>query len=108
MIALDGIDRDQWPESLRPFAEEAKRQAEISLAGTQLARLRTGAKTRRQQRVYTGVVDGRRAWRGMKVVLAEGQIGALITAQRGFAIVSWRDEFSVSPVKMGACRIEEL
>ena len=61
MIILDGIERDQWTESLKPLIAAAKRQVDVSLAGVQLARLRVGAKTRRQQRVNTGVIAGKRA-----------------------------------------------
>lgn len=108
MIALDSIERESWPESLRPFAESTIKQIEISFAGAQLAKLRSDAKIRRRQRIYTGVVDGRRAWRHMKVILADGHIGELVTARRGAALVMWRDEFAVKQDKIGACRTDEL
>lgn len=108
MIALDSIERDRWPESLRPLAEVTTRQIEISSAGEQLARLRPDARTRRRQRIYTGAIDGRRAWRGMKVILSDGHIGELVTVRRGAALVMWRDEFAVKPDKIGACRTGEL
>jgi len=108
MIALDSIERDAWPESLRPLAEANKRQIDLSFAGEQLAKLRRDARTRRRQRIYTGVIDGKRAWRHMKVVLADGHIAELFMARRGAAVVTWVDQFSVRPNKIGACRTDEL
>jgi hypothetical protein len=108
MIALDGIERDNWPEALKPFAQAAHQQIEISFAAAQLAKLRRDAKTRRRQRAYTGVIDGKRGWRRMKVILADGHIGELVMARRGAALVTWRDEFAVKPDKIGACGTDEL
>lgn len=108
MITLDSIERDRWPEALRPFAESAKRQVDINLAAVQLARRRPNAKARRRQRIYTGVVDGRRAWRHMQVILTDGRIAELFMARRGAAVVTWVDEFAVRPNKIGACRTDEV
>ena len=108
MIALDSIERDAWPESLKPFARAINLKIETSFAGATLARLRRDASIRRRQRVYTGVISGRRAWRHMKVVLADAYIGEVLMARRGAAMVMWRDEFAVKPDKIGACATNEL
>jgi hypothetical protein len=44
----------------------------------------------------------------MKVVLADGHIAELFMARRGAAVVTWVDQFSVRPNKIGACRTDEL
>jgi hypothetical protein len=108
MIELDTIDETSWPESLKPQIKATKQRVEVSVAATQLRKLRCDAKARRRQRVYTGRVGRRRAWRGMKVILPDGHIGELLLARRGAALVRWRDEFSISPDKMGGCRTDEL
>ena len=108
MIILNAFTREDWPESLRPLIRAAERRREISVGGAQLAKLRRAARTIRRQRIYTGVVGGRRAWRHMKVILADGRIAELFMAKRGVAVVTWMDEFAVRPNKIGACRTDEL
>lgn len=96
MVNLNDIRLDELPEQLRALAVCAQERADLSLAAAQLAMLRHAARTR-PPRVYTGRVFGKRAWRGMKVVLPNGRVGALYRATRGAAVVAWRDEFSLRP-----------
>ena len=95
------------PDVLRPLTEAALREAEVYLAASQLRKLRQGAKNR-APRVYTGRVGRRRAWRGMPVILPEGQIGSLILALRGLAVVSWVDPFSVTANRIGCFHVADL
>ena len=108
MIDLSVTARYDWPESLRPLFEATKHQIEVSLAGAQLAKLRRDAKARRRQRIYTGVVGRRRAWRHMQVVLADGRIAELLVARRGAAMVAWQDDFAIKPERVGGCRTDDL
>jgi hypothetical protein len=107
MVSLNDIRLDDLPEQLRALAACAQEQADISLAAAQLGMLRHEARTR-QPRVYTGRVFDRRAWRGMRVILPNGQIGSLYRAVRGAAVVSWRDEFALRPDQHVAVGTEEL
>jgi len=107
MISLDDIRIGEVPEHLRARAAAAQQEADISLAGTQLAKLRQqGAK--RQTRLFTGRVFGRRGWRGMQVILPNGRIGTLFRARRGAALVSWRDEFALRPDQYAALSTADL
>jgi len=105
MITLDESRIQQVPEHLRPLAASIQREADIRFAAAELARLPRRVKA---QRVYTGRVFGKRAWRTMNVVLPDGRIGELHRVVRGIAIVSWHDRLSLRPTQYGALEIAEL
>jgi hypothetical protein len=107
MVTLNDIRMADLPESLRPLALSAQREVDISFAAAQLARLRHEAKTR-PPRVFTGRVFDRRAWRGMRVILPNGQIGSLYRAVRGVAVLQWRDEFALRPDQHVVLSTDEL
>ncbi len=96
------------PDAARPALEESQRRAEIRIAGEQLARLRRDAEARRRKRIYTGVIGGRRAWRGMPVVLQRGLIGNVFLARQGIAVVNWTDPFNINPNRVGYFRVGDL
>ena len=107
MVNLNDLRIEKLPEHLKALAASGQRQADISLAAGQLVRLRHEAQTR-PPRVYTGRVFGRRAWRGMPVILPTGRVGALYKAMRGAAVVTWRDEFALRPDQHVALDVAEL
>jgi len=94
-------------ESTRPMMEASRRLAEISIAGESLAKLRQEAK-HRPPRVYTGRVGRKRGWRGMPVILPRGQIGNLIMALRGIAVIAWNDPLNITPNRIGYFRVRDL
>lgn len=106
MVTLNEFRLQQVPEHLRPLAASIQREADITFAAAELARLprRTKAK-----RVYTGrLFFGRRARVGMRVLLPNGQTAELRRVVRGIATVSWHDEQSLRPTQYGALDIAEL
>lgn len=108
MVNLNDIRIGEIPEHLKELAGAAQRDADIKFAASQLARLRHEARTR-PARTYTGrVFSGRRAWRGMRVLLPNGRVGALYRVLRGVAVVQWRDEFALRHVQHAALGIGEL
>lgn len=107
MVTLNDLRFDELPEHLKALAASAQQRADISVAAGQLARLSHEARTR-PPRVYTGRVFGKRAWRGMKVLLPNGLIGQLYRAVRQVATVTWRDELSLRPDQQGVLNIAEL
>ncbi len=107
MISLNDIRLDELPEQLRALAACAQEQADISLAAAQLGMLHNDARTR-PPRVYTGRIFGKRAWRGMQVILPNGRVGRLYRVMRGVAVVTFRDEFDLRPDQHVAVGTEEL
>jgi hypothetical protein len=107
MISLHDMRIADLPDRLRPLLASVQKQADISYAATELSKLSQEAKTR-PQRVFTGRVFDHRAWRGMPVVLPNGQIGILHKAVRGAAVVTWRDEFALRPEQHVALDVSEL
>ncbi len=107
VFALKELLPFKCPESARPLPEASRKAADISIAGRQLVQLRYEAK-QRSPRIYTGRLGGKRAWRGMSVVLPSGQVGTLIAALRGVAVVSWTDAFSVTPNRIGYFKVGDL
>ena len=105
MIELTDIRLEQMPEQLK--ARLASTQIEVSTAASQLARLRHEA-IPKSHRVYTGRIGRKRAWRGMKVILPEGNLGELLVARRGAAFVTWADPFAVNAVRHAALWAAEL
>jgi hypothetical protein len=105
MVTLSEFRFQQVPEHLRPLAASIQREADISFAAAELARLPRRVKAKR---VYTGRVFGRRGWKGMPVLLPTGQTAALRRVVRGIATVSWHDEQSLRPIQYGALEIAEL
>ena len=96
------------PELARTLVVSAQTKSDLSIAGSMLAKHRHESKTQ-PQKVYTGRVFGRRARRGMLVVLPCGRlIGRLVLAWRGVAAVVYRDEFAVRPDQVGYFRTDEL
>ena len=90
-----------------PAFERARREAEVSLAGATLRRLRAEAQDR-PPRVYTGRVGNRRGWRKMPLILPNGAVGTLICALRGFAAVAWHDPFALQSNRIDYFRVSEL
>src|SRR5947207_1058122 len=107
MGALIDIRTEAIPERLRAALASAQNKSDISTAASQLAKMKRLNRPRRW-RVYTGRVGRKRGWRGMKVVLPDGQIGELVTARRGAAFVVWRDEFALNPEQHAALWVEDL
>jgi hypothetical protein len=107
MIDLKQLEMAGLPEGVRSLIEQAERRAEISVAASQLSKLRREAKDR-PRRVYTGVLGSKRGWRGMRIVLPDGKIGVLFMAWRGLAWVRWRDEFALKPERHGVFRTTEI
>jgi hypothetical protein len=106
MVTLNEFRFHQVPEDLKPLAASIQRQADISFAAAELARLPRRSKV---QRIYTGRVFGkRRGWRGMKVLLPNGVVGQLYRSVRQLAAVTWRDELALRPDQLGVLHTREL
>ena len=94
MHSLFDPDLSGMSDSAKTMYRSAHQQAQISLAGEKLQQMRIEAKQRRA-RLYTGYLGRRRAWFGQPVVLPGNVLGKIMSVYRGFAAVSWHDDFSV-------------
>ena len=77
-------------EDLQALEARCQQMVEATVARSALADRRWREKPLpRRDRIWTGVLAGRRAYRGQPVVLPDGSIGYIFGIQRGWAAV-WR------------------
>ena len=107
MISFNDLRVNEAPKALRHLALAGQREADISAAASQLAKLGQEARNR-PPRKFTGRIGSRRAWVGMPVVLPDGRVGHVVVAKRGAAIVHWADDFAIRRDQFGACETREL
>jgi hypothetical protein len=78
------------PEDIRRLEAKAQDAIEATEAGSAMAMRRWhDPPLPPAARVWTGMLAGRRAWRGQPVILPDGSIGYIFCIQRGLAAV-WR------------------
>ena len=96
-------------DDIRKLEAEAQHAIEVTEAASAMAMRRWHDQPLpRVARVWTGMLAGRRAWRGMPVVLPDKTIGYVFGIQRGWAAVWKPSPFVVGEREHFVLRVEQI